>query len=121
MIIRVMIVGFLMFGVVAIGQTPLFRLDSLPTNTVLLKHAPSITSLDGLKKLPSQQLKRFDMQADFMVDEKQVSSQQKGNTMPIYPVKSNDEMKVVIPDTMTKQYLQIHGVDTTTSKRKPGE
>ena len=113
MIQRVLIVGFVMFGVVAIGQTPLFRFDSLP-NVVLLKHALNLTSFDSLKKLPSQLLKRYDMSGDIMVDEMQVSSQETDNAMPIYPIKSNDEMRVVIPDTTIKGHLKIYGVDKTT-------
>ena len=113
MIQRVLIVGFVMFGVVAIGQTPLFRFDSLP-NVVLLKHAPNLTSFDSLKKLPSQLLKRYDMSGDIMVDEMQVSSQETDNAMPIYSGKSRDTMNVVTSGMMTKQYLQIYGVEKVT-------
>ncbi|AWH75003.1 hypothetical protein DCS32_12770 [Dokdonia sp. Dokd-P16] len=113
MIQRVLIVGFVMFGVVVIGQTPLFHLDSIPTS-VRFKHAPNLTSFDSLKKLPSQLLKRYDMSGDIMIDEKFASSKQKAYTMRVYPVKSNDEMRVVISDTTTKQYLRVYGVDKIT-------
>jgi hypothetical protein len=115
MIQRVLIVGFVMFGVVAIGQTSSFHLDSIPTS-IPFKHVPNVSSLDALEKLPSQLLKRYNMSGDFIVDEKLASSKQKAYTMRIYPVKSNNEMRVVIPDTTTKQYLRIYGADKTTLK-----
>ncbi len=113
MIQRVLIVGFVMFGVVAIGQTPLFHLDSIPTS-VRFKHAPNLTSFDTLKKLPSQLLMKYDVKGDNMVDEKLTFREQNAYTMTIYPIKSNDEMRVVTPDTTTKQYLRVYGVDKIT-------
>ncbi|WP_405252531.1 hypothetical protein [Dokdonia sp. Asnod3-C12] len=54
------------------------------------------------------------MSGNLIVDEKFASSKQKAYTMRVYPIKSNDEMRVVIPDTTTTQYLRIYGIDKTT-------
>ncbi|WP_396596416.1 hypothetical protein [Dokdonia sp. R86516] len=113
MIQRILIVCFLTCGVVAIGQTSSFHLDSIPTS-IPFRHVPNVSTLDTLEKSPSQLLKRYDMSGDLIVDEKIASSKQKAYTMRVYSVKSNDEMRVVIPDTTTKQYLRIYGVDKTT-------
>ncbi len=113
MIQRIVMICFLTCGVVAIGQTSSFHLDSIPTS-IPFKHTLNLSSLDNLKKLPSQLFKRYDMSGNLIVDEKFASSKQKAYTMRVYPIKSNDEMRVVIPDTTTTQYLRIYGIDKTT-------
>ncbi|AEE20893.1 hypothetical protein JM84_1773 [Dokdonia sp. Hel_I_63] len=113
MIQRILTICFLMCGVVAIGQTSSFRLESVP-NSISFNYASNVSGLDTLKKLPSQLLMKYDVKGDNIVDKKLTFREQNAYTMTIYPIKSNDEMRVVTPDTTTKQYLRVYGVNKIT-------
>lgn len=111
MIKELLVVCFLCAGVFVTAQTPQFQLDSVPQLT-LWQLAPNFSGLDSIKTLPSESLKTFGNGSDLVFGrELNVIKPTKAavDGMLIHPAVSEDRMKVVVPDTVTRQYLRVYG------------